>query len=127
MYKNTLIQNLSSYLNKNPDSAFHKKSMEYLNLVKYENNGLLFQIPRNQYILECVKMSICQELDKYHFYIYNQNKKNCSNYLVKIPESSSKYIFKSLNFNIADINFKNKNSDILINIIIADKELKFKD
>jgi len=126
MYKNTLIQNLTSYLNKNPNSSFHQKSLEHLNLVKYENNGLLLKIPHNQYILESIKMLICQESEKYNFYIYNKNKKNCSNYVVKIPEDSKEFIFNFLNFNTRDIDFNIKTNNLLVNFIIADKEMKFK-
>ena len=123
MYKNNLLNLITKYSENNPKVEFYKKCIENLNRISYTDNGLLYLTPKNKYVLESIKCAICENPSKYHIYLYNKKKKNCTNYAVTMNNKTKSVIFSD----IPEINFTNKNGLCIINIIIADRQIKFHD
>lgn len=120
MYKNTLLNSASKYLSHNKN--FYDKCIEALNKISYENE-LLFITPKNKYVLECMKCAICDNPVQYHIYVYNKKKSNCTNYQIKVTDKIKNVFFNEL----PKIHFKNSGDLILMNIIIADRQIAFND
>lgn len=87
----------------------------------FEENGLLYVVPRNKSLLNCIMKTLCEN-DTYHVYLYDKKKTDCTNYLIKINEKTESHLNDIINVNI---DFKFKNGLYLVNIIIADRAIKF--
>lgn len=121
MYKNNLLNTITKYLKNNPQIDFYKKCIENLNKISYDENDLLYLTPKNKYVLESIKYTICDDPSNYHIYLYNKKKKNCTNYAVIMNDKTKNIFFND----IQKINFNRKKGLNIINIIIANRPVKF--
>lgn len=123
MYKNNLLNSITKYSKNNPQIEFYKKCIENLNKISYDENDLLYLTPKNKYVLESIKYTICDNPSKYHIYLYNKKKKKCTNYAVTMNDKTKNTFFKD----IPKINFKSIKGLNIINIVITSRPIKFDD
>lgn len=143
MYKRDILQSLKNYYEENPKFKFYGECINKINNFTFEKNGLMRKVSPNEYISESIRITINDNLKKYHIYLYNKPKKNCTNYLIKINDDIKEKLLTQLmcitehnnilslpNIKI-DYNempaFKNNRDRNLIYVIISRKPKKFKE
>lgn len=92
-----------------------QKISETLKTIHYDKNELLFNVPKNKYVYDCIYSLTCSS--KYYIYIYDKLKKNCTNIVINLSSKQSTKFLKIFN---KELNFGKK-----IVIVISPKELNF--
>ena len=125
MYKNNLLSSLTKY-HENNKSELYEKCLRTIDSTPYDENGLLYILPKNTYLLECVHFTICNNASKYHIYLYNKKKTNCTNFIIKLNKTTTHKLLSFFKIS-SNIKFKTINNNTIMNIIISDKNIAFND
>ncbi|QKF93919.1 mRNA capping enzyme [Fadolivirus algeromassiliense] len=139
MYKADILDSLNKYYKDNPKLVFYKDCIDKINNYKFNDNQLLFKLKPDNYLLESVRINLCYNQDKYHVYLYNKKKKNCTNYLIKVDDIIKDKLLNQLvciteyndilslskKIKIPPIKFNKKDNNNHIYIIISNKPKKF--
>lgn len=140
MYKADILDSLHKYYNDNPKLIYYNECICEMNNHKFNDDGLLFRLKHNNHLLESIRINLCYNLDKYHIYLYNKRKNNCTNYVLKLNDDIVNKLLMQLvciteyndilslakNINIPNISFTKKEDKNYICFIISNKPKKFK-
>jgi hypothetical protein len=139
MKKNIILSSLQNYYENNERLSFYSKCIDKINELP---DGLIKKVINDEYILESIRITINYNIDKYHIYLYNRSKKNCTNFLVKLNnEIKDKFLYQLIctseyndilalaneEINIPNLSFKKKNDKNFLYFVISKSKKKFID
>lgn len=136
MYSHDILESLNRYYKENPKLVYYKTCIDKIKEHKFNDDGLLFKLSRDNHLLESVRIAICDNPNRYHMYVYHKKKKNCTNLLLKLDDDIKHKLLYQLvciteynnilslakDIQIPKINFDNNN----VFIVISNKPKKFK-